>query len=370
MPSHLAHARARAVAWTVGLLISTTLTGCGDNGQETTENSTDADVDVIAMEASLNEVVAQKDTEQDTEKGPAVDGAADPSLDDLLAQIQIPPAWLDGVSTTYDTSQPWEEARLEIRRVLGLGKPESHREAIKLAWIYLQKNDMGDGHEYPMYTFLGGEPLWSIRAHEEYLAKPHENTPVHAHVTLASLYAKYGAYDRAKATLDVAMQALPDPPWKIMQQANLMAAYGDLYSAWNQPDEAKRCYREAIRLYPTAKPPYGRHLLPRHAAKVQARLDLLTFRSLESIRLRDGTFRDNALGYAGDIHVTVSIRDGRIDDIQLRHEEKIDQNACVLIPQRIIDQQSLQVDGVSGATVTEDAIVSGVYRCLKQAGLK
>ena len=64
------------------------------------------------------------------------------------------------------------------------------------------------------------------------------------------------------------------------------------------------------------------------------------------------------------------MREGKIADIRLTHEEKIDQNACVLIPQRIVDAQSLQVDGISGATVTKDAIVHGVYRCLKQAGLR
>jgi fumarate reductase flavoprotein subunit len=86
--------------------------------------------------------------------------------------------------------------------------------------------------------------------------------------------------------------------------------------------------------------------------------------------LRDGQYQDQALGYAGDIGVTVVIREGKIADIQLKHEEKIDQNACVLIPQRIIAAQSLQVDGISGATVTKEAIVDGVYQCLKKAGLR
>ena len=84
--------------------------------------------------------------------------------------------------------------------------------------------------------------------------------------------------------------------------------------------------------------------------------------------LRDGQYQDKALGYAGDIDVTVIVREGKIADIRLKHEEKIDQNACVLIPQRIIDAQSLQVDGISGATVTKDAIVHGVYRCLQTGG--
>jgi uncharacterized protein with FMN-binding domain len=291
-------------------------------------------------------------------------------LDELLADVQVPPPWLEDVQTTYDTSNPWKEARLEIRRLLSLGRPESHREAIKLTWLYVQKDDINDGHEYPMYTFLGGEPLWSIRAHQWYLAQPHEHTPIHAYMTLAILYAKYGEFERARAALDEAMQGLPDPPWRIMRQADLAAAYGDLYAAWDQPEEAKRYYTQAATLYPTAKPPYGRHLLPRRAADVQAKLDRLTLRSLATAHLRDGQYRERALGYAGDINVNVTIAEGKIADVQLTHEEKIDQNACVLIPQRIVAEQSLQVDGISGATVTTNAILTGVFRCLKKAGLQ
>jgi uncharacterized protein with FMN-binding domain len=96
----------------------------------------------------------------------------------------------------------------------------------------------------------------------------------------------------------------------------------------------------------------------------------MALRSLATATLRDGQYRDKALGYAGDINLTVRITDGKIADIELKHEEKIDQNACVLVPQQIVDRQSLQVDAISGATVTQQAIVNGVFRCLKKAGLQ
>jgi len=155
-----------------------------------------------------------------------------------------------------------------------------------------------------------------------------------------------------------------------MRKADVGDAYGDLYAAWGKTEEAKRYWAQAAALYPTAKPPYGGHLLPRKAAQVQAKLDLLTFQSLATAALRDGQYQDQAIGYAGEIAVTVVVREGKIADIRLKHEEKIDQNACVLIPQRIIGAQSLQVDGISGATVTKDAIAYGVYECLKKAGLR
>jgi uncharacterized protein with FMN-binding domain len=69
--------------------------------------------------------------------------------------------------------------------------------------------------------------------------------------------------------------------------------------------------------------------------------------------------------------LVVQVKGGRMVNARVtKHQEKIDQNACVLIPQRMSDAQSLQVDGVSGATVTRDAIVSGALNALKKAGLE
>ena len=112
--------------------------------------------------------------------------------------------------------------------------------------------------------------------------------------------------------------------------------------------------------------------MKRRADKVQSKLDLLDYRSLSAATLRDGTYRAKALGYSGDkdVAVTVIIRSGRIADIQIDHAEKIDQGATVIIPQRIIAEQSLEVDAITGATITCDAIRDGVFRALKQAGLE
>ena len=120
------------------------------------------------------------------------------SLDEQLAGLHVPPAWLEEVRTQYDTSHPWKDARLEIRRLLSLNTEAARKEAIKLTWIYLQKKDIGDGHEYPMYLFLGGEPLWAVRAHKEFLAQPHEVAPDHAYISLAVLYTHFGEFAKAQ----------------------------------------------------------------------------------------------------------------------------------------------------------------------------
>jgi uncharacterized protein with FMN-binding domain len=129
--------------------------------------------------------------------------------------------------------------------------------------------------------------------------------------------------------------------------------------AWAAREYPKHLDAEAIRLYPTSDQPYGRHLLPRYVSKIQSKLDRLALQSLATTRLSDGTFTGKAMGYSDkqDLEVTLTIRGGKITDVNVKHEEKIDLNATKLVPQRIVEKQSLQVDGVTGATITSQAIV-------------
>ena len=77
-------------------------------------------------------------------------------------------------------------------------------------------------------------------------------------------------------------------------------------------------------------------------------------------------------GKNGDDHVTVSIEAGKIVSVKLReHQETsgIYEAAAEKVPQSIIDNQSINVDSVSGATMTSDAIKNAVAQALTLAGL-
>ena len=292
-------------------------------------------------------------------------------LEKQLADFQIPPAWIKDVRPKWDVRRPWKEGRQEIRRLLSLNTEASRREGLRLTWDYLQKRDIGNGHEYALNMFLSGEKLWAIHAYRGYLAKGDKNWPHVGMSDLASLYIDYGVYDEAEKILKRGLQIRhPKREYADMTYAGLSDTLGDLYVAWGKPREAVASYRQAIQLYSRAKPPYGAHLMPRRAKGVQSKLDLLSMKSLKSTRLRDGTYRAKALGYSGDINLTVQIQRGRIANIRVQHTEKIDQNACVRVPKAIVAAQDLQVDAITGATVTQDAITVGTLRALKQAGLR
>ncbi len=102
---------------------------------------------------------------------------------------------------------------------------------------------------------------------------------------------------------------------------------------------------------------------------MRTRLDLMEYRALDFKNLRDGTYEGSALGYKGDVKTIVTVRGGKIADIKVVHKEDIDQGATKIIPKRIIAEQGLAVDGITGATATANAIVSATFKALKQAGL-
>jgi len=294
-----------------------------------------------------------------------------PSLALALAQLKVPPDWIAATPIAWDTNKPWKDARLEIRRLLALDDA-SVRQGVKLTWLYAQKGDIGDGHELPMYLFMSGNYAWAAQEYPKHLKKVVGTGATHAYLCYASCLAHFGEDAQALHVLDEAMNDLPVKPWRIANTASIHNHSGDLYAKTGDLAKAREHYAEAIRLYPTSDQPYGRHLLPRYAAKVKTKLDLLTLQSLATTRLRDGAYTGRALGYSDkkDLEVTVTIRAGKISDVKVKHEEKIDLNATKIIPQRIVEKQSLQVDGVTGATVTSQAIVEGAFRALRQAGLQ
>jgi uncharacterized protein with FMN-binding domain len=292
-------------------------------------------------------------------------------VSEILANLKVPPDWLAATPVNWDTSKPWKDARLEIRRLLALDDA-SVRQGVKLTWLYAQKADIGDGHELPMYLFLSGNYGWALKEYPPYLERQRGKGATHGFLCYASCLAHFGDYQAALTALNQALSDLPPKPWRTASEANIHNQTGDVYGRMGNLAKAREQYAEAVRLYPLSDQPYGRHLLPRKIAQIQAKERLLTLESLGTAKLRDGAYTGNATGYSdkNDLVVTLTIKAGRLAGLEVRHEEKIDLNATKIIPKRILEKQSLKVDAVTGATVTSQAIIEGAYRALLKAGLK
>jgi len=76
--------------------------------------------------------------------------------------------------------------------------------------------------------------------------------------------------------------------------------------------------------------------MSQHTKGIQSKLDLLSISSLKSMRLKDRSCRATALENSGDVTLVVQIRQERIVNLKLQHQEMIDQNTCVIAPKAIV----------------------------------
>ena len=90
-----------------------------------------------------------------------------------------------------------------------------------------------------------------------------------------------------------------------------------------------------------------------------------------TIALEDGTYEAEARGHNGMVTMQATFEGNRIANIEIlsHHESKgICEVAFDRVVKQILDEQTLAVDSVTGATFTTRAIVSSVQSCVEQAG--
>ncbi|MCQ2501230.1 MAG: flavocytochrome c [Lachnospiraceae bacterium] len=86
----------------------------------------------------------------------------------------------------------------------------------------------------------------------------------------------------------------------------------------------------------------------------------------------DGTYTAVRKGFGGDITVDITIANGMIADVQVtgpNETEGLGSVAVEKLPAAILAAQSLNVDTVSGASVSSGAILEAAADCLAQAGI-
>ncbi|MDO4467035.1 MAG: flavocytochrome c [Bacillota bacterium] len=86
----------------------------------------------------------------------------------------------------------------------------------------------------------------------------------------------------------------------------------------------------------------------------------------------DGTYSGDAKGFGGDIHAEVTITGGQITDVTVVGDGETPSLGGVAIekiPGRVLEAQSLNVDLVSGATVSSNAIMEALRKAFESAGV-
>ena len=86
----------------------------------------------------------------------------------------------------------------------------------------------------------------------------------------------------------------------------------------------------------------------------------------------DGVYEGSARGYSSDVTVKVTIKDGKIEDIEVVSEDETPEyfNEAVKVLDDIIDADSTDVDSISGATISSEALKEAVQNALQKAEKK
>lgn len=87
--------------------------------------------------------------------------------------------------------------------------------------------------------------------------------------------------------------------------------------------------------------------------------------------LKDGTYETQAMGNNGNVVFKTTIRDGKIASVEVLKSEEtplLGQGALEKLSKAIVEQQSLKIDAVSGASNSSRAILKAVGEALVKAG--
>ncbi len=88
-------------------------------------------------------------------------------------------------------------------------------------------------------------------------------------------------------------------------------------------------------------------------------------------KFKPGTYTGTAAGRNGDVQVSVTLSADAITNVEVTDQKEtvgIADEALIRVPKEIVEAQSVQVDAVSGATITSNAIMEAVKEALKSAG--
>lgn len=211
--------------------------------------------------------------------------------------------------------------------------------------------------------------------------------PFNAQVDLAECYWKLGnramavaQLGRATAFFSVSIIKL----WSDMGDLDTALRDADDMAKAGAPDHAYLAAADACRLHgkfaraeayyqkvlAVPLPPKNDGGVKRNQARARASLEAMKlFDQCDPKKVPDGTYTSNCMGYAGPVHVAVAVAGGRIDSVKVtQYQEKQFYSALTATPQQIVDKQTVKgIDGVTGATMTSEAIINATAKALASA---
>jgi uncharacterized protein with FMN-binding domain len=141
---------------------------------------------------------------------------------------------------------------------------------------------------------------------------------------------------------------------------------GDACRLAGRLPEAKAFYEKVVNTPATGQ---RANRMKRAQERAQASLDALKLYEMADVaKVKDGTYKDSSLGYEGQVEVTVTVQNKKIESVKVtQHHEKQYYSSLTDVPAQIIAKQGVKgVDATSRATLTGDAIINATAKALSQ----
>lgn len=143
---------------------------------------------------------------------------------------------------------------------------------------------------------------------------------------------------------------------------------GDACRAAGEYDRAIEYYRRVLAV--EAAPNRTVEQMERNTKRARANIiGIETFERLDLTKVPNGVYYGDGVGFAGNVRVKVVVSKGKIASVEVvEHQEKQYYSSIVDVPRQIVEKQSLKdVDAVSSATATSEAIVNATAKALSEA---
>ena len=126
-----------------------------------------------------------------------------------------------------------------------------------------------------------------------------------------------------------------------------------------------------VMVYSTVQIVEKRNSIAKQQAKEQAK-EQAAGSEVSTDNLRDGEYEGTATGYGGPLTVRITIKDGKLTDIKVISQTETPEyfNRAKAVIDNILSSGSVDVDSVSGATISSNAIKKAVADALRKAGSK
>ena len=147
---------------------------------------------------------------------------------------------------------------------------------------------------------------------------------------------------------------------------NALVQAGDACRLAGRLNEAIALYERALKVPPGPNGKPNQRTINRAQASIEA---IKLFDQLDLAKVPDGNFASSALGYEADVHISVKVKNKRIESVKItQHKEKQYYSSMRDVPEQIIAKQGVKgVDATSRATITGNAIINATAKALAEA---